>query len=86
MKSDKMVLYPNYKKIYLFIQFIYLQEKYICQKYSFLTNRKQRVTLNGQPSSWTNSKAGVPHVFIIEPSLFLIYINNLANDLSSNIY
>ena len=26
----------------------------------FLTNRKQRVLLNGQSSSWTNVKAGVP--------------------------
>ena len=26
----------------------------------FLTNRKERVVLNGQSSSWTNVKAGVP--------------------------
>ena len=36
----------------------------------FLRNRKQRVMLNGQTSSWTSPNAGVPEGFILGPLLF----------------
>ena len=47
----------------------------------FLSCRKQRVVLNGQHSSWDNVTAGVTQGSIL---LFLIYINDVPNDLSSN--
>ena len=52
--------------------------------WNFLRNRKQRVVLNGQTSLWADVNAGVSQGSILGLLLFLIYINDLADGLSSN--
>ena len=49
-----------------------------------MTNKKERVVLNWQSSSWTNVLAEVPQGSILRLLSFLIYINDLADGLSSN--
>ena len=49
-----------------------------------LSNRKQRVVLNGRHSSWAYIKAGFLQGSILGPLLFLVYINDLTENLHSN--
>ena len=52
---------------------------------SFLSDRFQRVLPNGQRSDWETIQAGVPQDSILGPLFFLIYINDLADNLNSNV-
>ena len=61
----------------------------ICGEYiglidSFLSDRFQRVLLNGQTSKWSQIKAGVPQGWILGPLLFLVYLD-LPEGLTSNV-
>ena len=53
---------------------------------AFLTRRKQKVIVNGHSSDWTEVKSGVPQGSVIAALLFVIYINDLPDNIKSPLY
>ena len=52
----------------------------------YLSDRKQRVVIEGSYSDWTYIKSGVPQGSILGPLLFLIYTNDIVNNIESEIF
>lgn len=53
---------------------------------AFLKNRKQRVVINGHRSEWTTVISGVPQGSVIAALLFVIFINDLPENIKSQLF
>ena len=51
----------------------------------WLTDRRQRVFVDGEVSSWKSVLSGVPRVSALGPILFLVYINDLEEGVTGKI-
>ena len=53
---------------------------------AFLNDRRQRLIVNGKSSEWTNLTSGIPQGSVPSPILFVIYIKDMPDGLSSLIF
>ena len=68
-----------HKRLVNVLKYHSIQDPVLSWIEAFLKDRKQRVLINGAPSTWHDVISGIPQGSVLGPVLYVAYINTLAD-------
>ena len=63
-----------------------IRDKTLGRIRTWLTNRKQRVEVDGDKSEESSVTSGVPQGTVLDPLMFLLHINDIGDNVSKGTY